>query len=234
MGKVYGYGRASTDKQTLTIAAQEEKVRQYCQMEGLELASFVKDPATSSRKPFGRREGGQKLCDLVAKGKVSHIVIAKLDRAFRSTVESLTTLQKWQDAGVKVHLLDLKVDTSTPLGLFFLSVLSAVAEFERGQCGERTKAALRHAQANGKVVSRYLPYGYEWDKSSEEVSPGRYSKMQECEEEQRVLLVVDRLVQLGANAVKIQEVLNGEGYRQRNGKPWSRQFVNRLVQRHKK
>lgn len=228
--KTYGYGRASTDGQTITIDAQQEKVKAYCLAKGLLFSGFIDDPATSSRKPLVEREGGKRLVELIRKGEVKAVVVAKLDRAWRSVVECLTVMDEWCKIGVAVHILDLGVDTSTPQGRFFLTVLAAFAEMERSLISERTSTALQHAQANGKIVSSSCPYGYMPDANGpRHPVSGKYTKMIKQEKEQAIILEIEKMHEIGLKATEISKELNTTGYRQRNGKTWIRQSVEKLI-----
>ena len=57
--------------------------------------------------------------------------------------------------GIKVHCLALGgVDLTSSAGRMTMSVINAVAEFERDLLIERTQAGLRRAQAQGKTLGR--------------------------------------------------------------------------------
>ncbi len=67
----------------------------------------------------------------------------------RATVEKLTGL------GVRVHCLALGgVDLTSPAGKMTMSVIAAVAEFERDLLIERTQAGLSRAKSEGKALGR--------------------------------------------------------------------------------
>ena len=92
-----------------------------------------------------------------------HVLAVKLDRLFRSTSDALETTSHWNARGVSLHLTDMggsALDTSSAMGRFFLTMLAAVAEMERGLIGERTSAALQHKKAKGEQVSSDAPIGY--------------------------------------------------------------------------
>jgi DNA invertase Pin-like site-specific DNA recombinase len=56
--------------------------------------------------------------------------------------------------GIGFVSLSESLDTSTPSGKMVFTVLGAVAELERSLIGERVKAGLRNAKANGKKLGR--------------------------------------------------------------------------------
>ena len=64
---------------------------------------------------------------------------------------------KLAELGVRVHCLALGgVDLTSSTGKLTMSVINAVAEFERDLLVERTQAGLSRARADGKVIGRPL------------------------------------------------------------------------------
>jgi len=149
---VYAYTRGSTHDQVLTLQGQREVCASYCRHRQLGPPRFFEDAGVSSRKPFVRRPAGGYLFSHLMRG--DHLVIAKLDRAWRNTRECLATVEWLDMRGVTLHLVDLggaSMDLSSPFGRFFLTMISAVAELERSQISERTKAGLAVSRAQGRV-----------------------------------------------------------------------------------
>ena len=63
--------------------------------------------------------------------------MTKLDRLARSTFDLLAILKRLESKQVKLHVLDQQIDTSTATGMFFTTVLTAVAAFENELRKER-------------------------------------------------------------------------------------------------
>ena len=177
----YGYGRHSTNKQELTQEAQAYRVYEYYQRslqpKGVEWGGFYYDPATSAKIPLSERASGRVIHTITQPG--DHIVVAKLDRPFRSLRDGLVSIDQWNDRGVHFHSLDLQVDTSTPMGRFFRSILLAVAELEREFAAERTRETRLARQRQGLPHSRGCPIG--WKIVGE--GPGRKYKPDTVERE---------------------------------------------------
>lgn len=228
----YGYGRASTADQSLTLEAQHERVEAYCKSQGMTLAKWITDPATSGRSLFAKRKGGSELCEEIRKGEAKAVVIAKLDRAFRNTLDCLKTMQEWHAKGVAVHVLDMGVNTSTNTGQLFLTILAAVAEFERNLIAERTAIAMQNGQSNGKRVSSIPPYGYEIDTDSPlHPKSGLHTRIKPNPKEQAIIQRCGEMRDLGMSKPQIAEELNMQGYRQRNGKMFDQNSVTRALRR---
>jgi DNA invertase Pin-like site-specific DNA recombinase len=155
MAHIYGYGRHSTGKQGITEAVQREQIDRYCEAMllpkgDLELGNqfWFYDKATSGTKPLTDREEGLKLWVTAQPG--DHIVIAKLDRAFRSVLDGVKTIQMFKAKGVNLHILDVHIDTSTPIGEFIVTVMLAFAQLQQRYISERTREIMAHKRAKGE------------------------------------------------------------------------------------
>lgn len=83
------------------------------------------------------------------------MVVAKLDRLGRNTIDVLSTLERVTAMGVRVHCLALGgVDLTSAAGKMTVGVLAAVAAFERDLLIERTNAGLARARSEGKRLGR--------------------------------------------------------------------------------
>ncbi|WP_244382567.1 recombinase family protein, partial [Burkholderia pseudomallei] len=83
------------------------------------------------------------------------LVVTKLDRLGRNTSDVLTTIDRLTGMGVRLHCLALEgVDLTSAAGKLHLTVLAAVAQFERDLLIERTHAGLARARAEGRKGGR--------------------------------------------------------------------------------
>lgn len=193
--------------------------RADCRANGLTLAKIFRDEAVSaSRHRLPDRPAGSKL--LLEAGRGDHIVIAKLDRAFRSLRDFATELDRWQQRGVIIHLLDLRVDTSTPVGKLIASVMAAVAEWEAKRIGERIKAAHDIMRANGYAPNGWPTYGHKLKRRT--TGKGAPFRVPDIEERR----VMSRIVKLRKSGLLWREVaaaLAKERIKTRDGRQWSKQ-----------
>lgn len=74
------------------------------------------------------------------------LVVSKLDRLARNTVEGIQIIDHLFKKNVSVHVLNVGLLENTTMGKFFLTTLLAVAEMERNIIIERTQA--------GKEIAR--------------------------------------------------------------------------------
>ncbi|MBJ8031756.1 recombinase family protein [Bacillus cereus group sp. N21] len=122
----YGYARVSTLHQDL------ESQIQALQKEGCENIYSEKFTGTKANRPKF-----QELLSMLETGDT--LVVTKLDRFARSTVDAIQTVKTLFEKGVKVHILNMGLIEDTPTGRLVFNVMSAFAEFERDMIVERTQ-----------------------------------------------------------------------------------------------
>ena len=81
-------------------------------------------------------------------------VVTKLDRLARNTQHLLEIVQRLDSKGVALKVLNLGLDTSTPTGKLMLTMLGAVAQFEREIMLERQKEGVAKAKGKGLYKGR--------------------------------------------------------------------------------
>lgn len=67
------------------------------------------------------------------------LVVTKLDRFCRTTKEGLQYIDELMGKGVRIHILNMGLIDTTPLGRMIVTNLLAFAEFERAMIIERTQ-----------------------------------------------------------------------------------------------
>lgn len=77
------------------------------------------------------------------------LIVTKLDRLARNTVEGIQIVENLFNKGIAVHALNIGLLENTSMGKFFLATLLAIAEMERNTILERTHA--------GKEIARQKP-----------------------------------------------------------------------------
>jgi site-specific DNA recombinase len=101
------------------------------------------------------------------------VIALKLDRLFRSTVDCLETVQRWDRTSVGLHLVDFSgtaIDTRSAMGRFFLTMAAGFSEMERSLIGERTSAALQYKKAMGVRLGG-VPFGFTSDRRGGKLIP---------------------------------------------------------------
>lgn len=145
------YARVSTRDKEQDPEVQLAPLREYAGRRGWHVTEYV-DQA-SAADLLHRTEWVRLLTD-VRNRRVDHVLTWKLDRCFRSALHCLRTLEEWEHYGVGFSCLTQEIDTTSPTGRLLLTVLAAVAEFERGLIAERVREGLNNARRNGRHLGR--------------------------------------------------------------------------------
>lgn len=135
---IYGYCRVSSKGQLegSGMEVQEKEI-----LEKYSNAEILKEQYT------GKTTDRPIFTELIGKLKTGDmLVVTKLDRLARNTVEGINIVQELFNKGVSVHVLNVGLLENTSMGKFFLTTLLAVAEMERNTILERTQA--------GKEIAR--------------------------------------------------------------------------------
>ena len=223
MPTVYAYGRASTDKQSLT----EEHQRKVCEdhvthtlvPQGFTYGGWLYDSAVSGTKPMFERPKGRELWALVQPG--DRIVWAKLDRAFRSVLDGAQVLQLLAVKQVSFTSLDLGLDTGTPIGKCVVTILTAFAELEVEFIRQRTRDCHAAKLRAGKPISGEAPIG--WRKVGK--GEDSYFLPDYREREQ-----VEQLASMKASGMSLETiVLALKRERRQNGHAWNVNSVSRAL-----
>lgn len=87
------------------------------------------------------------------------LVVTKLDRLARNTVEGIQIVEDLFKRGIAVHVLNVGLLENTSMGKFFLTTLLAVAEMERNTIIERTQSGKEVAKARAIAEGRTFKEG---------------------------------------------------------------------------
>lgn len=145
------YARVSTRDMDQDPELQLQPMRELADVRGWTWNDYV-DVAPAG--DFAGRERWKALLEDVRKRRIDHVMVWKLDRPFRSTLHCLRTLEDWEHRGVGFECLTQDIDTSSPTGRLLLTILAAVAEFERGLISERVREGIKNARRKGTHIGR--------------------------------------------------------------------------------
>ena len=218
--KAVGYVRVSSEdqaKEGVSLDNQKAKIKAYCDLKDLDLVTIMEDAGISARNL--KRPGVQSVLEMVKNKSVDAVVVYKLDRMFRSTIDALETTKKFDKLGVAFHSIQETIDTKSAMGRFFFTLTAALAELERGIVGERTRDALKHKKQNGDVWGP-VPYGFK--RVRRKIVPD--------EAEQKVVHKILQLWKSGGNYSEIARKLNDQGVKtKKRTSCWHPQTIKNLV-----
>ena len=142
----YGYARTSTVEQVAGLADQVAKLKAAGCTD-----QTIYQEQISSVKMADRTEFTKVLAKLT---KGDTLVFTSLSRVARSMIHMIEIEAAVAKAGAAIHILDLKVDTSTPSGRLTFNLFGSIAQFERENMLERQKVGIALAKAEGKYAGR--------------------------------------------------------------------------------
>ena len=158
-----GYVRVSTEDQAregVSLDHQEAKINGYAALNDLPLAEIIRDEGLSGQSL--ERKGIKRLLELVQQNEIKAVIVYKLDRLSRKTLDTLNLIELFEAKGVAFHSISEKVDTQSATGRFFLTIISALAQMERDLIAERTREALQHKRTQNEWLGR-IPFGFKID-----------------------------------------------------------------------
>ena len=160
--KVALYARVSTDDKNQEPETQLLQLRDYCQRQGWEVFDEFQDYAPAA--DLGKRVAWRMMLEQAAVKEFDLLLVFRLDRAFRSVLEGVQTLERLKawDIGFRSYS-EPYIDTTTPMGEAMFAISAAWAQLERGIIGERVKAGMARTKAEGKSIGRPgLEVNAEW------------------------------------------------------------------------
>mmetsp|Transcript_29087 Transcript_29087/g.55948 ORF Transcript_29087/g.55948 Transcript_29087/m.55948 type:complete len:249 (-) Transcript_29087:82-828(-) len=135
-----GYIRVSTRSQAPD--RQVEALRAECDELHIEHVSAVADERPVFDGLLERLNSGDSF------------VVMDLDRAFRSSIDAILIAEHLRQQNVTFRILSMAIDTSTPEGELYYTIIAGYAQFERRIISRRTKEGLDAARARGVVLGR--------------------------------------------------------------------------------
>lgn len=136
-----GYARVSTFEQNLDLQLDALK------SEGCKRIFEDKVSGVKTNKP-----NFAKLMEYARPGDT--IVVWKLDRLGRSTVQLIELMEELKEKGIHLKSLSESIDTTSATGMLFFQFMCILAEHERNIIRERTTAGLKSARARGRKGGR--------------------------------------------------------------------------------
>jgi DNA invertase Pin-like site-specific DNA recombinase len=224
MEDALSYIRVSSDEQAdsgLGLEAQRQRIAAYCQMKGLRLAEVFEDPGVSGGKPLACRPAGSQLLAAAKKGK-KLVIVAKLDRLFRSVADAAAVIADFDKRGIRLVALAEGFDLRNPYGRAMAQMASVFAELERALIQERTRSAMNVKRSLGERISGHAPYGWDFG------SGGRLLKNRR---EQRIIARMRQFRAEGLSYRGIAKRLDREGVRPKRGRRWVHTTVKTILLR---
>ncbi len=205
------YVRVSTEEQVkegFSIGGQKERLSAYALSQGWDIEGIYVDEGISA-KDTNRPELNRMLRD-IEEGTIDVVLVYRLDRLTRSVLDLYHLLDAFEKNNCKFKSATEVYDTTTAMGRLFITLVAALAQWERENLGERVSMGMAEKVRRGQWHGSNAPIGFDYIDGDLQIN----------EEEASIVRRAFELYLEGNGDVGIAAILTKEGYPSPSGKHW--------------
>jgi site-specific DNA recombinase len=230
------YGRVSSEEQVqgYSIQAQLRACREWAEKHGYTVAKEYLDEGYSAFRKLEKREALKELLtEAVSKQRAFQLVIVhKLDRLFRNTLESSTTRAILKREKVRlISVTEPMVGSDAPEDFFMEHLLVGMAEFYSRNLSREIMKGLKQRALQGHLVFR-PPFGFKREVIERQNGHKRTRIISRAVIDEKNAAIVKHIFELfdhGNGYKKIIATLNHEGHRTEQGLKFRVYHISKIL-----
>lgn len=217
-----------------SIENQIELCKRYVQMhweKEIENQVIIYEDEGFSGKTLDRPKFKEMMED-ARKGKISSIIVYRLDRISRNIGDFAQLIEQLNDMHIAFVSIKEQFDTSSPMGRAMMYIASVFSQLERETIAERIQDNMKELAKTGRWLGGITPTGYQSKEVSRVTEQGKLKKTYQLEqipEEIEIVKVIYHVFLETASLKETEQFLMEYGYKTKNKKLFSRFTIKGIL-----